>query len=142
MNIQNKLPFYLILFVYLLEKFFILHNHILMYQEIYKKGGRKFAIPNLVPLGCLPFARALNPDTGACFQEITALAKLHNEALSQVLQKLESQLHGFKYSIADSYSSLSERINNPSKYGMSRLFSCCRMYFTIVIIWYFISIKN
>ncbi len=84
-----------------------------MYQEIYKKGGRKFAIPNLVPLGCLPFARALNPDTGACFQEITALAKLHNEALSKVLQKLESQLHGFKYSIADSYSSLSESINNP-----------------------------
>uniref|UniRef100_A0A2N9FUW4 GDSL esterase/lipase 1-like n=1 Tax=Fagus sylvatica TaxID=28930 RepID=A0A2N9FUW4_FAGSY len=95
-------------------------------QEIYKKGGRKFAIPNLVPLGCLPFARALNPDTGACFQEITALAKLHNEALSKVLQKLESQLHGFKYSIADSYSSLSESINNPSKYGFNESkIACC-----------------
>uniref|UniRef100_A0A2N9FTZ2 SGNH hydrolase-type esterase domain-containing protein n=1 Tax=Fagus sylvatica TaxID=28930 RepID=A0A2N9FTZ2_FAGSY len=105
---------------------FVIGNLTSAIKEIYKKGGRKFAIPNLVPLGCLPFARALNPDTGACFQEITALAKLHNEALSKVLQKLESQLHGFKYSIADSYSSLSESINNPSKYGFKESeIACC-----------------
>ena len=91
-----------------------------MCQEIYKKGGRKFGFPNLVPLGCLPLARAANPgNTGTCMVELSALAKLHNKALSKVLPKLERQLNGFKYAIADFYTSLSERIDNPSKYGMS-----------------------
>ncbi len=36
-----------------------------------------------------------------------------------MLQKLERELNGLKYSIADLYVALSERINNPSKYGMS-----------------------
>jgi HEAT repeat protein len=65
-------------------------------------------------------ARALNTgNAGACKQELTALAKLHNKALFEVLQKLENNLNGFKYSIADAYTSISERINNPLKYGMS-----------------------
>ena len=72
------------------------------------------------PLGCLPLARALIPgNTGACKQELTALAILHNKALSEVLQKLENELSGFKYSITDAYTILSERINSPLKYGMS-----------------------
>ena len=72
------------------------------------------------PLGCLPLARALIPgNTGACKQELTTLAILHNKALSEVLQKLENELSGFKYSITDTYTILSERINSPLKYGMS-----------------------
>jgi hypothetical protein len=74
----------------------------------------------MLPLGCLPFTKVLKPgNTGACIEEITALAKLHNKALTKVLQKLERQLNGFRYSIADGYTAFSERINNPSKYGMS-----------------------
>ena len=76
-----------------------------------------------MPLGCIPFARALKAgNTGSCYEEITALAKLHNEAFPKVLQKLEHQLNGFRYSITDVYTAFSERINNPSKYGMSCLF--------------------
>jgi hypothetical protein len=72
------------------------------------------------PLGCLPFTRALKAgNTGTCLDGMTALAKLHNKALPKVLQKLERQLNGFRYSIADGYTAFSERINNPSKYGMS-----------------------
>ena len=77
----------------------------------------------MAPLGCLPIARALSPiNTGACVEELSTLAELHNEALSKSLQELENQLDGFKYAIADTYTSLSERINNPSKYGMSIIF--------------------
>ncbi|KAF3963612.1 hypothetical protein CMV_012019 [Castanea mollissima] len=87
-------------------------------KGIYKKGGRKIAIPNLAPLGCLPIARAQSPNnTGACIEELLTLEKLHNEALSQTLQELENLLDGFKYSIADTYTSLSERLDSPSKYG-------------------------
>ncbi|KAM3694945.1 hypothetical protein ACJW31_07G093200 [Castanea mollissima] len=96
-------------------------------MEIYKKGGRKFGFPNLPPLGCLPLARALIPgNTGACKQELTALAILHNKALSEVLQKLENELNGFKYSITDTYTILSERINSPLKYGFKEgNIACC-----------------
>ena len=145
MNIQNELLFYLILFVYPSVKFVLLYNHILMCQEIYKKGGRKFVIPNLGPFGCLPFARALNRalgNTGACLQEVNPIVKLHNEELSKVLQELEGEFNGFKYSIVNSYTYLSEIIHNPSKYGMSWQFSWGILYFIIVIIWYFIFITN
>ena len=71
----------------------------------------------LPPLGCIPIMRALKQ--GACMEEILTLVKLHNKVLSEVLPKLESQLKGFKYAIADFYTFLSERMDNPSKYGMS-----------------------
>ena len=41
-------------------------------------------MPNLAPLGCSPITRALNKNnTGACIEGLSALAKLHNEALSK-----------------------------------------------------------
>ena len=74
----------------------------------------------LPPWGCIPYIKAQIPgNTGACMEKLTTLVKLHNRALSKVLPKLESQLKGFKYSMADFYSFLIERINSPSKYGMS-----------------------
>ena len=74
----------------------------------------------LPPLGCVPYTKAQIPgNTGACMEELTTLVKLHNKALSKVLPKLESQLKGFKYSLTDFYSFCTERINSPSKYGMS-----------------------
>ena len=75
-------------------------------------------------------------------EELTTLAKLHNRALSKVLLKLESQLKGFKYSLADFYSFFIERINSPSKYGMSLslafiahnvFYYCCTQYFSFII---------
>ncbi|KAM3742763.1 hypothetical protein ACB098_07G092400 [Castanea mollissima] len=105
----------------------VISNLTFVIEEIYKKGGRKFGFPNLPPLGCLPLARALIPgNTSACKQELTALAILHNKALSEVLQKLENELNGFKYSITDTYTILSERINSPLKYGFKEgNIACC-----------------
>ncbi|KAK7845958.1 gdsl esterase/lipase 5 [Quercus suber] len=56
----------------------------LIYQEIYKKGGRKYVFLGLPPAGCAPSIKALIPgNTGAGMEELTALAKLHNRALSK-----------------------------------------------------------
>ncbi|XP_058200767.1 GDSL esterase/lipase 1-like [Rhododendron vialii] len=85
-------------------------------KEIYEAGGRKFAFVSLAPFDCAPLVRALNP-AGECMQEVAALIKLHNTAISKVLKKLEMQLQGFKYSNFDLYNSATERIENPSKYG-------------------------
>ncbi|GMY22672.1 GDSL esterase/lipase 2-like [Fagus crenata] len=102
----------------------VIGNLTTVIKEIYKKGGRKYVLLGLGPYGCSPLFKALKPgNTGACFEELTTLVKLHNKALSKVLLELQSQLKGFKYSMADFYTFLSERINNPSKYGMLPSFS-------------------
>ncbi|KAI8569469.1 hypothetical protein RHMOL_Rhmol02G0281900 [Rhododendron molle] len=93
-------------------------------KEIYEAGGRKFALLSLGPLDCVPLVRALNP-AGECLQEVTALLKHHNTAISKVLKKLEMQLQGFKYSNFDLYNSFKERIENPSKYGFKEGKSAC-----------------
>ncbi|OMO66061.1 Lipase, GDSL [Corchorus olitorius] len=96
-------------------------------KEIYKKGGRKFGILNMVTLGCLPLMKALVPgNTDACFEEATELAKLHNVALSQALDKLEIISKGLKFAKYDFNTSLIERTNNPEKYGFKEANrGCC-----------------
>lgn len=105
----------------------VIGNLTTVIKEIYKKGGRKYVFLGLPPLGCVPYIKAQIPgNTGACMEELTTLVKLHNKALSIVLLKLESQLKGFKYSLADFYSFCTERINSPSKYGFTEgKISCC-----------------
>ncbi|KAK6264335.1 hypothetical protein SCA6_019769 [Theobroma cacao] len=87
-------------------------------KEIYKKGGRKFGLLNLGPLGCAPIMKVFVPgNTGSCFEEATELAKVHNAALSKALQELKIKLEGFKYAKHDFNISSSERLNNPEKYA-------------------------
>lgn len=88
-------------------------------QEIYKRGGRKFGFLNLVRIGCFPSMRDRKPGReGACTDKFTPMVKLHNRELAKVLVKLERQLKGFKYSKFDLYTSLEQRVNDPSKYGI------------------------
>ncbi|KAI8018814.1 GDSL esterase/lipase 2 [Camellia lanceoleosa] len=96
-------------------------------QEIYETGGRKFGFVGVGPLGCVPFARVMlnQENSGECLEELTTRVKLHNIALSKVLQKLESQLEGFLYSNFDLYTSWGERMDNPSKYGFKEGKSAC-----------------
>ncbi|XP_042946716.1 GDSL esterase/lipase 1-like isoform X2 [Carya illinoinensis] len=101
----------------------VIGNLTTVIKGMHKEGGRKFAFLYLGPLGCRPAARAIN--AGECDEEITALVKLHNKALFQVLQKLESQLKGFKYSITDIYSIGSQIMNNPLKYGFKEGKAAC-----------------
>lgn len=86
---------------------------------MYKKGGRKFGFTNLGPLGCLPSAKlVIKGNTGnECDEEMITLVKLHNKALYKSLQSLERDLKGFTYSLFDLYTAVSERMQNPAKYG-------------------------
>jgi phospholipase/lecithinase/hemolysin len=85
-------------------------------QTIYKKGGRKFGFTRLPPLGLVPTQRPGN--RGTCVKEVTSIVNVHNKELPKHLEKLKSKLQGFKYSIAKLDTYLTERINNPSKYGV------------------------
>ncbi|KAG2380923.1 GDSL esterase/lipase [Vigna angularis] len=88
--------------------------------EIYNLGGRKFGFANVGPIGCLPAVRALVKNGSTCLEEFSAIARLHNAALSKRLYELEKQLKGFKYSVTDFYAIFSEMLNNPTKYGISK----------------------
>ncbi|XP_031270318.1 GDSL esterase/lipase 1-like [Pistacia vera] len=106
----------------------VIGNVTTIIREIYKKGGRKFGFLNLGPLGCIPSMKVLVPDAesiGSCLEEATETVKLHNKELSKVLLELESELQGFRYANHDFYASLTERINNPSKYGFKEAMACC-----------------
>lgn len=96
-------------------------------KEMYEIGGRKFAFANVMPLGCLPSFRILNPESiGSCVDEVTGLVNLHNKEVAKVLLKLKSQLPGFEYSNADFNTYLTKRMNHPSKYGFKvGKIACC-----------------
>ncbi|XWS54492.1 hypothetical protein CRYUN_Cryun10bG0094300 [Craigia yunnanensis] len=55
----------------------------------------------------------------------SAIAKLHNVELPKTLNKIENQLEGFKYAYYNFYKSISERLNNPSKYGFKDATTAC-----------------
>ncbi|XP_015902178.3 GDSL esterase/lipase 1 isoform X1 [Ziziphus jujuba] len=98
-------------------------------KEIYKVGGRKFGFPSLWPLECLPFTRRLELEGGkkdACFEPIKPYKEEHNKQLPKLLQKLQSDLKGFKYSFPDFHTLLKQLINHPSKYGFKEgKVACC-----------------
>lgn len=75
---------------------------------------------NVGPIGCSPSIRILvkNGRKDECLEEISAVARLHNKKLTKMVQRLENQLEGFKYSINDFYSALSQVLEYPSKYGI------------------------
>ncbi|KAL2319274.1 hypothetical protein Fmac_028243 [Flemingia macrophylla] len=63
---------------------------------------------------------------GPCFEELSAIARLHNTALSKLLLELEKQLQGFKYSVTDFYSALSQVLTNPTIFGLKEAsVGCC-----------------
>ncbi|XP_030466631.2 GDSL esterase/lipase 5-like [Syzygium oleosum] len=102
----------------------VIGNITTVLQGIYKVGGRKFAMIGIGKIGCVPGLRLLTRN-GACSDEANKLAKLHNVALAAILAKLETQLQGFEYSYFDYYTSGSERIQYPSKYGFKEAKTAC-----------------
>ncbi|CAN6573657.1 unnamed protein product [Malus baccata var. baccata] len=95
-------------------------------QELYNLGGRKIAFQNVGPLGCRPADKQGYPQAdGGCVEGLSALARLHNKALANILKNLESQKPGFKYSIFEYYDAIDDRVNNPSKYGFYNSTDAC-----------------
>ncbi|XP_009787970.1 GDSL esterase/lipase 1-like [Nicotiana tabacum] len=107
----------------------VLGNLTSVLKEVYKRGGRKFAIFTSVPLGCFPSARAFvlqQNKTDDCFEELNVLLKLHNSILPTRLKQLQKELKGFTYTLFDLYKVVDQRINNPSKYGFEESkMACC-----------------
>ncbi|KAF3521326.1 hypothetical protein F2Q69_00047024 [Brassica cretica] len=110
------------------EKFsdFVFGNITAVIEEAYKVGGRKFGFLNIGAYDCAPASLIIDrTKIGSCFKPITDLINMHNKKLPNVLERLESDLSGFKYALHDYHTSLSERINNPLKYGFKEGKKAC-----------------
>ncbi|KAK2970481.1 hypothetical protein RJ640_023664 [Escallonia rubra] len=100
----------------------VIGNLTVVIKEIYEQGGRNFGFLGVAAVGCLPFFRSAS---GHCNEELATLVKLHNEALHNILHKLDRQLKGFRYSYFDFYTVSLDLIENPSKYGLKEGKSAC-----------------
>ncbi|XP_015901887.1 GDSL esterase/lipase 1-like [Ziziphus jujuba] len=118
-----------VLYTYSVEQFVgqVIGNITQVIKEIYEVGGRKFGFPSLWPLGCAPVSRTGVPEgENKCFEPVTPYVDLHNIEISKVLQKLHSDLKGFKYSIPEFHTLMGDIINHPSKYGFKEgQVACC-----------------
>ncbi|XP_006303510.2 GDSL esterase/lipase 2 [Capsella rubella] len=105
---------------------FVVGNTTAVIKEVYKLGGRKFGFLNMGAYDCAPASLIIDQTKiGSCFEPVTQLINLHNEKLQNSLRRLERELTGFKYALHDYHTSLSERINNPSKYGFKEGKKAC-----------------
>ncbi|GAV61417.1 Lipase_GDSL domain-containing protein [Cephalotus follicularis] len=105
----------------------VIGNFTYWIEEIYQKGGRKFAFQNVGPLGCQPEMKQSYNLTGKeCYEFVQTLATLHNNALSNMAIELERKLSGFTYLIFDFFTTLNDRIQDPAKYGFKESnIACC-----------------
>ncbi|KAI4346900.1 hypothetical protein L6164_007763 [Bauhinia variegata] len=115
---------------YPLEEFvdIVIGNITTVVKEIYKLGGRKFGFSNVAPLNCFPILRMLgNASLDSCQDEqVSVLAKLHNNAFTNTLEKLEKELKRFKYAVFDFHNELIRVMKYPSKYGFKEgEVACC-----------------
>ncbi|KFK34784.1 hypothetical protein AALP_AA5G193300 [Arabis alpina] len=106
---------------------FVIGNTTSMIKEVYKMGGRKFGFLNVGAYDCSPSSLILDrTKIGSCFKPATELIDMHNKKFPDVLRRLQRELTGFRYALHDYHTSLSERINNPTKYGFKEgKRACC-----------------
>jgi phospholipase/lecithinase/hemolysin len=71
------------------------------------------------PLGCLPSQLASgNTNTnGSCIAGINDMCQGFNAAVRPMLNQLQAQLPGAKFSYGDAYNAVSEFMSNPAQYG-------------------------
>ncbi|XP_010479986.1 PREDICTED: inactive GDSL esterase/lipase-like protein 25 [Camelina sativa] len=95
-------------------------------KVVYGAGGRKFALQNLPPLGCLPSVKQASGDVQECVQLPSEMAALHNKKLLQLMVKLSRELNGFQYSFYDFFSSIQNRVIKSKTYTFETgIAACC-----------------
>ncbi|KAL9231254.1 hypothetical protein vseg_006505 [Gypsophila vaccaria] len=99
---------------------------------LYGSGARKFWIYNVGPVGCLPKTLALRKKVGMEVDELGCLAlyndaaKAFNKGLSDLSDKLRSQLNNATVVYTDMYAIKYDLFANPGKYGFKNpLMACC-----------------
>ncbi|KAK1435906.1 hypothetical protein QVD17_01679 [Tagetes erecta] len=95
--------------------------------RLYDMGGRKIVVPNVGPIGCIPYQRDINPTAGDnCVALPNHLAQLFNMQLKGLLQELSISLKGSTFIFADVYQIVADIVQNYKSYGFDNAdFACC-----------------
>lgn len=81
-------------------------------------GARNFILPNVGPIGCIPYQRDVNPLSGDdCVALPNQLAQSFNIQLKSLLVELEGNLKGSRFIYADVYHIVADIIQNYPSYG-------------------------
>lgn len=83
-------------------------------------GARKFGIMGVAPIGCCPYARAINKKEGggdACMPLLNDFAQAFYNSTVVLLQELSSELPELKYSFANVYNMTVDMLDNYPSFG-------------------------
>nr|XP_043608561.1 GDSL esterase/lipase At4g16230-like [Erigeron canadensis] len=94
--------------------------------RLYNMGARKIVVPNVGPIGCIPYQRDVNPSAGDdCVALPNHLAQLFNLQLKGLLQDLTVSLEGSTFLFADVYRIVADIVQNFKSYGFDNANSAC-----------------
>ncbi|KAL6623569.1 hypothetical protein ACP70R_033448 [Stipagrostis hirtigluma subsp. patula] len=95
-------------------------------KELYELGARRFAILDILPVGCLPSQRAITAN-GGCDAGGNWLSRIFNALLRTELAKAAAAaMPGARYAVASLYNVLSDMIANPTLAGLREVeVGCC-----------------
>lgn len=89
----------------------------ILWQRLYEKDARKFAITGVGALGCTPTERVKNLNQ-ECTKELNEWSVLYNIALKSILNQLKNEYNDVQFSYFDSYSLTQNLIEKPASYGI------------------------
>ncbi|CAD5333693.1 unnamed protein product [Arabidopsis thaliana] len=105
------------------------------YMRLHQLGGRKFVVVGVGPLGCIPFARALNLiPAGKCSEQVNQVVRGYNMKLRHSLKTLNNELRSEDYNTtfvyANSYDLFLKLVLNYQLFGLKNADKpCCGGYF-------------
>ncbi|KAK8945428.1 GDSL esterase/lipase [Platanthera guangdongensis] len=95
-------------------------------KALYELGARKFFVPGLGPLGCIPNQIAFRGnDSKSCVTSTNNLVSLHNAKLKVMIREHGKRLTGSTFLYWDSYSFAFDVIANPASHGFKYQNTAC-----------------
>uniref|UniRef100_A0A0A0KW73 Zinc finger protein n=2 Tax=Cucumis sativus TaxID=3659 RepID=A0A0A0KW73_CUCSA len=84
--------------------------------RLYNLGGRKFIIPGIGTMGCIPNILARSSD-GRCSEEVNQLSRDFNANLRTMISNLNANLPGSRFTYLDISRMNQDILANPAAYG-------------------------
>ncbi|KAI4311083.1 hypothetical protein MLD38_036012 [Melastoma candidum] len=95
-------------------------------RRLFDLGARKIVVANVGPIGCIPYERDVNRDSGeSCVEFPNQMAQLYNSQLRVLIKELSSSLKGSHFVYADVYHIFDDMIRNYQAYGFENADSSC-----------------
>ncbi|KAH0873690.1 hypothetical protein HID58_071052 [Brassica napus] len=124
---QDKLP------IGVLQDSMVFHLTTHLKVRLHELGARKFVVVGVGPLGCIPFARALNLiPAGKCSDQVNQIVRGYNMKLRHSLRTLNNELgyHNPTFVYANSYDLFLKLVLNYRQFGLENADKpCCGGYF-------------